>query len=171
MTLFWKSKKTELTLDDISYEIQHFKNDNVKTVLTKIGIDSEDEFGRTALIWASFAENIELMKWLIENKANINHQDKNGYCALHFVAQEKRLRAAEYLLSIGAKTELKDKYLNTPIWTAIFNSKNDLSILELLIKNKANLDNLNSSNKTPREMAEKILGEEFKELKEKLNIK
>ena len=171
MKLFWKSKKPELTLDNIRYEIQHFKNDEVKTILTKIGIDSEDEFGRTALIWASFSENIDLLKWLIENKANINHQDKNGYCALHFVAQEEKIKAAEYLLLFGAKTELKDKYLNTPLWTAIFNSKNNLTIVELLLKNNANLDNLNSSNKTPREMAEKILGKEFEELKTKLNIK
>jgi ankyrin repeat protein len=170
MRLFWKSKKTELKLDDISYEIQHFDNEKVKNVLTQIGIDSVDEFGRTALIWACFAENMELINWLIENNADINHQDKKGYSALHFVAQEKKIKATEYLLSKGSETEVKDIHQNTPLWTAVFNAKDDLSIVELLLKNDANLDNINLSKRTPREMAEKMLGEEYQKLKRKLNI-
>jgi ankyrin repeat protein len=171
MSLFWKNKKTEFTLDDVSYEIQHFDNQKAKNVLTQIGIDSVDEFGRTALIWACFAENMELINWLIENNAKINHQDKKGYSALHFVAQEKNKKAAEYLLSKGSETEVKDIHQNTPLWTAVFNAKEDLSIVELLLKNNANLDTINLSNRTPREMAEKMLGEEYQELKRKLNIK
>ena len=45
-------------------------------MINKIGVDSVDEFGRTALIWASFAENMELINWLIENPI-LSERDKN----------------------------------------------------------------------------------------------
>ncbi|ENA1795527.1 ankyrin repeat domain-containing protein [Flavobacterium psychrophilum] len=171
MKLFWNNNKTELKLDDIRYEIENSENEKVIRVLEEIGIESVDEYGRTALIWACFAENIELIVWLLEKNANVNHQDNIGYSALHFVAQERRTKSAEYLLAQNAQTELKDKYENTPLWTAVMNAKENLSIVELLLKNKANLDNINKANRTPRQMAEKILGEEFQKLKRKLELK
>ena len=171
MKLFWRNNEGKIKLDDIVSQIQNSENEKVKKVLTEIGIDSVDQFGRTALIWASFSENIELLNWLIKNNANINHQDENGYSALHFVAQEKKAKSTELLLNQNAETELKDKYLNTPLWTAVMNAKENLSIVELLLKNNANLDNQNSANRSPREMAEKIFGEEFQTIKRKLYIK
>jgi uncharacterized protein len=170
MKLFWRNKKREASLDNISFEIQNLENEKVKDVINEIGVDSVDEFGRTALIWASFAENMELITWLMEKRANINHQDKNGYSALHFAAQERRIKATEYLLLNGAEKEINDIHQNTPLWTAIFNAKKDLSVVELFLKNNANLDNINLLNRTPREMAEKMLGQEYQELKRKLNI-
>ena len=49
-------------------------------------------------------------------------------------------------------------------------ARNNFSVVELLLKNRANLDNLNKVEKTPREMAETIFGIEFQKLKRKLNI-
>ena len=171
MKLFWKKKSSKLTLDEITIEIKNFQNEKVKSVLKEIGINALDEYGRTALIWASFAENIDLITWLFENKAEVNHQDVNGYCALHFAAQERKTESTKYLLNQNAETELKDKHLNTPLWTAVMSARNNFSVVELLLKNGANLDNLNKVEKTPREMAETIFGLEFEDLKRKLNIK
>ena len=115
MKLFWKNKSSKLTLDEITFEIKNFQNEKVKSVLKEIGINASDEYGRTALIWASFAENIELITWLLENNADINHQDVNGYYALHFAAQEKKTESTKYLLNQNAQIELKDKHFNTPL--------------------------------------------------------
>lgn len=170
MKLFRNPKKTESLLEDINYEIQNSKNESAKKRLTEVGINTVDELGRNALIWACSVENMDMITWLVENNANIDHQDRNGYSALHFIALERNEKAAAYLLSKNAKTELKDCHGNTPLWAAVMNAKDDLSVVELLLKNNANLNNVNIANRTPREIAEKILGLEFQKLIKRLNL-
>ena len=106
------------------------------------------------------------MKWLISNGANVNHKDKNGYSALHFTGQERNFDSAKILIEHGADVELSDNHGNTPIWTAIFNSQGDYSLVKLLISKGANLDMENKHNMTPRQLAEQIAGFDLNTLNE-----
>ncbi|MPM20137.1 hypothetical protein SDC9_66566 [bioreactor metagenome] len=126
--------------------------------MSETGIDACDGYLRTVLIWAAFHNNIALINWLVEKGANINHQDRNGYTALHFVTQEKRFDCAELLIDKGADLELSDNHGNTPLWTAIFNSRGENQIVKLLIKHGANPDHINNHQRTPRKLAEMIQG-------------
>ena len=108
-----------------------------------------------------------LLKWLIDRGANVDHQDRNGYCALHYVAQEKSAKITEMLLNAGASTELRDVYGNTPLWTAAFNARGDLSVVRLLAEHGASFDNTNNAGKSIREMAMLFFPDELPALTQK----
>jgi len=133
-------------------------------LILSAGIDVPDGDACTPLIWAAFHGRTQLLQWLIEQGAAVNHQDRNGYCALHYVAQEKRSDIAELLLRAGAKTELRDAYGNTPLWTATFNARGDLSIVRLLVDHGASFENRNHAGRTVRDMATIFFPDELAEL-------
>lgn len=94
-----------------------------------------DEYGRDALINSVIANDIGKVKNLIENKANINIQDDNGWSPLHFAAQEFNEEMISFLLNNNANPNLKDANGNTPLSTALFNSKGiDTNIFNEFLK-------------------------------------
>ena len=56
----------------------------------------------TALIWAAFKDNLEIVRELIAHGANPNHPDNNGQAALYWVAWEDNLEMLRELLALGA---------------------------------------------------------------------
>ena len=156
-----KPNKSDPRVDNLSYDIRDGSNENVKKLLSEVGIDALDGFKRTSLIWTSFYNNTELLKWLLDNEANINHQDRNGFSALHFAVKEQRFEATEILINSKADLEIKDSNGNTPLMDAIFSSKGDYKIVTLLIDSGANLDSVNNHEMTPRLLAESMAGFDY----------
>lgn len=154
MAHYRKSLDSNLISDSIPFKIEKGDIEEVKKKLIEYEIDLKDSYLRTPLIWASFYSKIDLLIWLINNGANINHQDKNGYSALHFAVQENSKDATEVLLCNGINLELEDFYGNTALWIAVFNAKGNNEIVELLLDSGANFSHLNKNNKTPKELAE-----------------
>jgi len=157
---------TDPRIVGIAFDIEKGDNKKIINLLSEIGIDPFDSYLRTPLIWATFYDNLELLDWLIINGANINHQDRNGYCALHFAGQEKNFNSAKLLLDKGANINLTDIHGNPPIWTAIFNSRGNSSIVSLFVSRGADLDSANNYNKTPRKLAETIAGFDLNSIKQ-----
>jgi ankyrin repeat protein len=151
-----RTNKSDQRVENISYDIRDGNNESVKSILSEVGIDALDGYQRTSLIWAAYYNNTELLKWLIDNGANINHQDRNGFSALHFVANENCIDASVILINNNADLELKDSNGNTPLMDAIFNSNEDYKIVTLFIDSGANLDNINNHEMTPRLLAESL---------------
>jgi ankyrin repeat protein len=159
-----RPRKHDPVTDDIRRCIGNADDDAAKALITSTGIDVLDGEACSPLIWASFHRRADLLRWLIDQGADVNHQDRNGYCALHYVAQEKVADIAEILLSSGAKTELRDAYGNTPLWTASFNARGDLSVVKLLVAHGASFENKNNAGKTVRDMATIFFPDEFARL-------
>ena len=153
--------KSDPRVDNLSFDIRDGNNENVKIILSEVGIDALDGYKRTSLIWTSCYNNTDLLKWLIDNGANINHQDRNGFSALHFAVKEQHFDTAEILIKNKADLELKDSNGNTPLMVAIFNSKGDYKIVTLFIESGANLDNVNNHEMTPRLLAESMAGFDY----------
>jgi ankyrin repeat protein len=153
-----RPNNTDPRIDIIYVDIEKGNNDIVKRLLLESGVDSCDSHLRSPLIWATFYNNIDLLDWLIFNGANLNHQDRNGYCALHFAGQQRNLESAILLLDKGANINLTDIHGNPPIWTAIFNAHGDFRLVKLYASKGANLDNENKSKMTSRKLAETIAG-------------
>ena len=153
--------KSDPRVDNLSFDIRDGNNENVKNILSEVGIDALDGYKRTSLIWTSFYNNTELLKWLIDSDANINHQDRDGFSALHFSAKEQHFDTAEILIKSKADLELKDNNGNTPFMDAIFNSNGDYKIVNLFIESGANLDNINNHEMTPRLLAESMAGFDY----------
>jgi len=156
-----KPNKSDPRIDNLSFDIREGNNENVKRLLKEVGIDALDSYQRTSLIWASFFNNTDLLNWLIDNGANINHQDRNGFSALHFIGKEQNFDSALVLINRKADLELKDNNGNTPLMDAIFNSKGVYNIVDLFIQSGANLDNVNNHEMTPRLLAESIAGFDY----------
>jgi ankyrin repeat protein len=65
--------------------------------------------GLTPLHWAALFGLKETAEILCEAKADVNSQTKNGETPLHMAAEKGKLEMVKYLLSQGAKTDIRDK--------------------------------------------------------------
>lgn len=72
-------------------------------------IDTRDNMGRTALMYAASGPNPETVQLLLERRADPNLADKEEkFTALMFAAAEGQIRVVEILLAHGADAALKD---------------------------------------------------------------
>jgi uncharacterized protein len=139
--------------DEIRRAIRNEDENRAVALIESSETDVLDGNARTPLIWAATFNRQRLVRWLIDRGAFIDHQDRIGYSALHFVAQEKHVEIATCLLNAKASIELRDIHGNTPLWTAIFSAGADLRVVSLLFEHGANLDNKNNAGMTIRELA------------------
>lgn len=120
----------------------------------KADVNATDEFGQTALYFASF-ESTAAVKLLLERKADINAvTHRNGDkefagvgCAspIHVATSLKSMDILKTLIQNNANLELRDQQDFTPLDVAIFDCQ--YSIAQLLIEAKANIEqNLNGKN-------------------------
>lgn len=159
-----RPKKVDPRVKDIWQYIRHGVFEKTKSILKEFGINVQDSEGRTALIHSVSENQIESVRWLLDNGADVNIQDRGGYSALHFVAQERLVAIGKLLLDHNADLELRDKYGNTPLWTAVMNSRQELSIVKLLLDKGANLHNINGAGRTPKQMIDAIYGDTFNDI-------
>ena len=133
--------------DNLFIHIQKQADTVVKDFLSENGIDTKDNEGRTAIINAAFYNNTKLLKWLIENGADINKLDSIGFSALHFACQEGHIESVKILLDNEPNVNLVDNYGNTPAWVTIMNWRGgeNFPILKMLYKNGADLTIRNNS--------------------------
>ena len=148
-----RPRKHDPVATDIRRHIRNAEDEAAKRLISSHDIDIPDGDACTPLIWAAFHNRPQLIQWLVNRGANVDHQDRNGYCALHYVAQEKHVGIARILLAAGASTELRDVYGNTPLWTASFEARGEFSMVELLVRHGASFENKNDAGKSVRDMA------------------
>ena len=147
-----RPRKCDPKVEWLSNDIRQKRNPLVKSVLDEVGIDCPDGNARTALIHAAAYNNLELLKWLIEKGANVNHQDRIGYCALHFAGQNKLVDIAKFLLENGADPNLQDIHGNSPLWTAVFESKAEKEVMNLILKSGGDPNLYNKYDKSPGDL-------------------
>jgi ankyrin repeat protein len=81
----------------------------------------------TPLLRTVKARRLMLLKWLVDNGAQINFQDEQGYTALHYAARGTHtLTQVEELLHYGAKPALTARDGSTPISLATDRGKEKL---------------------------------------------
>ncbi len=91
-----------------------------------------DEYGRTPLHYAALDGDAGELEPLLGAGADPNAQDDNGWSALHFAAQARCVACVRALLAAGAEVDLRDSHGNTPLSTAVFNSRGDGSVIAVL---------------------------------------
>ena len=159
-----RPRKCDPRVDNLRSNIRLNELDIARQTLKEFGIDATDGEGRTALINSVIENKVDFIQWLLENGANINHQDRIGYSVLHFVAQNQMTGLAKYFLEKGADPNLQDIHGNTPLWTAVFNSKGTKDIVRLLLQSNANPDIQNKYAKSPRIMYQTFYNEDISSL-------
>ena len=81
-------------------------------------------------MYSSRHDNLEIVKLLCENGANINLQDKDGFSALMIATDKGYLEIVKFLLENGANINLQDNNGNSALSIAIGN--NDSKIKRIL---------------------------------------
>ncbi|KAI1425207.1 hypothetical protein F5Y12DRAFT_784860 [Xylaria sp. FL1777] len=122
-------------------------------LLHRYGADLEvrDHIGRTPLLWAATNSNIELARFLLENKANVGAANNRGRTALHLSAEsndeENRDEMVKLLLHYNADPEAT----SDGGWTPLHNAAQSgyLSVVALLLGTKAKVNAELSNGMTP----------------------
>lgn len=94
---------------------------------------------RTLIIHSVLAKNLEILKWLIANRADVNHKDNLGWSALHHAAQQHLPEIAGELIEGGANINAQDEHGNSVLWRAVFASKGRGEIIALLLQRGADV--------------------------------
>lgn len=119
-------------------------------------IEARDGSDRqTALVFAANEGHIDIVRMLIDRRANINAQDDKGWTALSEASYQGRYDVVDFLLGKGATTLLStswidsQRYGNALFWCvqSYFNEyKDKVAIVELLLKNNAEPEGKNDDN-------------------------
>jgi ankyrin repeat protein len=117
-----------------------------------------DVYGRTDLFNFAFKGDIEGVKKEVASGASLNQGDDAGFTPLHIAIQEKRVDVVNFLLENGADPNQKDKYGNSPLWTAVYyasranRTEANIEILRLLLDRGADPNQLNNAGRSPLQM-------------------
>jgi len=102
----------------------------------------------TELIIASVKGNIDIVKILIKNGADINAASPTKETALMYAAMRGNKDVVEILIKNGADINIKDTHGNTALIYAARNiTRNNDDIVELLIKSGADVPDFNKVQK------------------------
>lgn len=119
---------------------------------TNSNINEKNDNGWTPLHIAASKGNINLIKGLLKNKANLTDVNNEGQTALHIAILNKKCAAAKVLLSED-NLEIPDNQGNTPLHLCALTGAKDLAEA-ILNKNVAiNIDAVNNEGMTPLHLA------------------
>lgn len=83
----------------------------------------------------------------MKNNANPNYKDVNGWTALRFAVRNNKIDIVKLLVEHKAEVDVKANDKATPFASSI--GKGFTEIAEYLIKNGANINNIDKDNDTP----------------------
>jgi len=102
-----------------------------------VNIDAADTGQRTSLIFAAREGHIEVVKYLLEKNAAVNHPDKYGQTPLVWASAEGKPDVVSILLEASADIEAEDNDGQTPlIWAS---SEGRSQVVEILLEYNANI--------------------------------
>jgi ankyrin repeat protein len=113
-------------------------------------------YKRAEIIEATIDKDAKEVKKLIDSGADVNVQDKYGWTALHFAAQNRDVEIGRMLLENGATVDVRESYGNTALSNAVFSSKGDGDMINLLLEYGAGKNQKNNYDVSPYELAHEI---------------
>lgn len=113
-------------------------------------INSQDEYGFSALHNVMSEEQFEIVAYLIKNGANVNIQNDQGISPLHLAGYPKNV---ELLLNAGAEIDIIDFQGNTPLHIIASETDEYIDVVEYLISRNANRNLKNKAGQTPLNIA------------------
>lgn len=117
---------------------------------------SVDPAGRSPLHYAALTNDAHQVKQLIAEGVSVDIADSQGFTPLHLAAQEHALAAATALLDLGAQVDARNAFGNTPLFGAVFNSRGQPGMIDLLRSRGADPLRSNQSRQTPAGLARLI---------------
>jgi len=150
------------------YALRNQRFEIAKLLLEKgADVNIKDDIKATAMSSIGRLPDLEILKMMIEKGGNIHEQNYiTEDTVLHLVCIAGKVHILEYLISVGAKTDInKVNYRGeTPLHSCIRSySKDKLKMAKVLVANGADLRIKNREGKTPLQLAEVLDGDEINE--------
>ena len=137
------------------------KTNGFMDLLPKLAsIDCVDKYGNNLLLQAISEQQFVIAEELIKKGINLNHQNKNGKTALHYLSERPNIEIAKLMLAQGADVNIKDKHGNNALWYAVDN----YDLVKLYLQYGANPLSENVSGRTPIYLAEFMDDKELVEI-------
>ena len=96
-----------------------------------VPVDSSDNGGNTALMFAAMNNQTDLVHLLVQKRADLNKQGGAGWAPLHFAAQVNATDSIRILVQQGASTNIRTIDGHTPLDLAHrYSSKEAVLLLE-----------------------------------------
>ena len=99
---------------------------------------------------AHLTNNLEIMRSLLENEADVNAENVDRLQPIHVAAREGLVEVVELLLQHGANVNAADVFGNRPLHDAVCQG---LNLVQLLLQHGAELNIQNVDGKTPLHIA------------------
>jgi len=115
-----------------------------------------DRLGRAPLHYAALEGDVDAVRRLLNDGADPNISDSEGFTPLHFAAQSRSLDAAELLVAAGADPNAANGHGNSPLFVAVFNSRGEGELIQLLRAHGADPLRVNHYGQTPVGLARLI---------------
>lgn len=112
--------------------------ETVRRLIEHVDIDTQNDNSETGLIISIEENNIEILSFLLNNGANINHQDIGGYTTLIHAIDLENINTVALLIRNGADINLQDNNGWTALMWAAQIGLDD--VVDLLIKSGAIVD-------------------------------
>ncbi|MBR3628117.1 MAG: ankyrin repeat domain-containing protein [Elusimicrobia bacterium] len=103
---------------------------------SNIDINSADENGTTLLMKACCNTNLDLVKYLVENKADITKFDKNNYNALMYAVEKSTLDIVSYLFEESDTLSIEQIAKDHMGLLSLAIKNNDFRILRYLVESQ-----------------------------------
>lgn len=112
-------------------------------------------YDQSLVLHAVLSNQIDILRFLIEQGCDLNKGDKAGLTPLQGAAQMENLQAARLLLAGHARVDTEDSYGNTPLMDAVFVKRGDPEMISLLLEYGADPFHENKSGISPYSFAQK----------------
>ncbi|MEV6873032.1 ankyrin repeat domain-containing protein [Amycolatopsis sp. NPDC051128] len=122
-----------------------------------------DRQGRSELHYTALEGAADQARALLATGRDPNLRDRDGFVPLHLAAQQGNLAVAEVLLEAGAIVDAVNKYGNTPLFVAVYNSVGQGDVIQLLRRHGADPCKINRSGQTPVGLARLIANYDVKQ--------
>jgi len=112
-------------------------------------IEARDQYLWTALIYATYKDHEEIVKLLINNKADVNVKEHNGDTPLW---KTNNLKTAQLLIESGTDINAK----SNQGYTVLMTTYHDIKKFKFLIKNGADINAKNDAGETAFEIFDRL---------------
>ena len=118
-------------------------------------LTAQDRFGQTAVHWAAYRGQLQILQLLVEAGGSLSQQDNDGRVALHWAVRKDRTRCVKYILQRGSPLDVQTKGTGE---TALHKAarQGNIFTVEMLLVAGARRDMCTTHHQTPLDIAEEM---------------
>ncbi|XP_018563285.1 uncharacterized protein LOC108905016 [Anoplophora glabripennis] len=141
------SRAKELTVPNNEYKNERSNMlDNLQSLVRLGGINIEDKNGNTPLHYAAMENHKDMVKFLVDQGANVNSVNENGYLAIHLAAELGHLDTVKFFWENKININTPNKNNQSVLHLAAKGSR--LDIVHFLLRNGIDINIQDSESRT-----------------------